>query len=467
MAYDYDVLTIGLGPAGMAVAAMASAMGLKVCAIEKHKIGGECMNCGCIPSKALLRMAHTRHMFSRLDAMELTSSPLPETKQPFRRIQDYLSFINDKKTMKMFTKVDLRLGKGSAVFTDPHTVSLGQERITAKRVFICSGSQPMVPPIPGLADLDYLTNTNIFTLEKIPESLVIIGGGAIGCEMAQAFSRLGSRVTIVHMDAHLIPVGNRAPGLLLEEVFLKEGIRVYNGRTITRAEKQGADIVLHTNQNEEIRGRRLLVAAGRKANTEGLGLDKAGIAYSKKGITVNKHLQTNRRGVYAVGDVNGHFLLSHAAMHQGMIALMNSMLPYGFKRNFKKYVVPWTVFTDPAVSHVGMTERQLERSGLTFEVTESRYEDYGAAIAEDVAIGYVQAFASPMGRIYGAGIVGEGAADMINEWGLAIQKRMRLADIMMLQHSFPSMSFLNKRVGETWMMGKLAPWLQRLIRWWF
>ncbi|MBE0635991.1 FAD-dependent oxidoreductase [Candidatus Bipolaricaulota bacterium] len=467
MRYDYDVGVIGLGPAGMAVSVMASNMGLRVLAIERRALGGECMNVGCIPSKALLQMAHVRHLFTRSSEFALEQVPhIPDPVDPFQTLGRHIQFINDRKTAKMFEKVDLKLGLGSASFVDPHTIAVGDVRHTAKRFFICTGTQPALPPIPGLDSVDVLTNETLFQLDSVPQSLLIIGGGAMGCEMAQAFKRLGSEVTIVHLDSHLLPHGDADAGRMLEDAFTREGIAVYNERNIRQVGVEGDCVVLKTDRNETFHGQRLLVAAGRQHDLSDLALENAGVEYSKAGILVNAHLRTTQRAIYAPGDCNGVFLFSHSAMHQGMIALMNAIAPWPVRFNYTKYVVPWTVFTDPPVAHVGWLERDLQKSGIDYEVHEEKYEDYGAAIAEGLAVGSVRAYVSKMGRIYGVRIIGAGAGEMINEWGLAIQNKMRLSKIMFLQHSFPSMSFLNKRVSERWMMKRMeSPSLRSLVRW--
>jgi len=467
MRYDYDAGVIGLGPAGMAVSMMASNMGLRVLAVERRALGGECMNVGCIPSKSLLQMAHVRHTFTRASEFALSNvAKLPDPVDPFQTLARHVRFINERKTTKMFEKVDLKLGKGSASFLNPRAISVGDRAYTAKRFFICTGTQPAVPPIPGLDSVDYITNETLFQLESIPESLLIIGGGAMGCEMAQAFSRLGSRVTILHLDPHLLPHGDWDAGKMLEEVFAKEGIAVYNGRGIRHVGTEGNAIVLQTDHNETFRGQRLLVAAGRQHNLTDLNLEEANVEYSEKGIRVDSQLLTTNRSIYAPGDCNGAFLFSHAAMHQGMIALMNAIAPWPIRFDYAKYVVPWTVFTNPPVAHVGWLERELKESDIPYEVHEEKYEDYGAAIAEGLAIGSVRAYVSKAGRIYGVRIIGHGAGEMINEWGLAIQNKLRLSKIMFLQHSFPSMSFLTKRVSERWMMKRMeSPFLQSLVRW--
>jgi pyruvate/2-oxoglutarate dehydrogenase complex dihydrolipoamide dehydrogenase (E3) component len=456
MKFDYDLICIGMGPAGMAVSAMASAMGLKVCSIESRQVGGECMNAGCIPSKSLLRMAEARHVFSKLGSMELGATPLPPVKRPFERIQTYIDYIRDRKTRPMFDSVELLLGQGEASFADGHTVEVDGRRMSAKRIFIATGTRPAVPPVEGLDSVSFLTNENVFCIDSVPESMVVIGGGPMGCEMAQAFSRLGCRSVIVHMDPYLLPAGERDAGDLLEASFKDEGIQVYNSRKLTRVAPSAVGLRLETDRGETLEAQKLLVAAGRKYDPSALRLEKAGVEVAANGsLPVNPYLQTNRSHIYAVGDCNGEHLLTHAAMHQGMIALMNAMMPWPFKQDFRKYVVPWTVFTDPEVSHVGLHAAELERRGTSYETVEMDYADYGAAIAEDAAVGFVKVYASRSGRIFGARIVGRGAGEMIGEWALAIQKRVRMHEVMMLQHSFPTMSFLSKRTGDQWMMNRM------------
>ncbi len=468
MKYDNDIICIGLGPAGMAVSIMGSEMGLSVCSIEKHKIGGECMNVGCIPSKALLKMAHVRAFFDKLDVMELENSPKPAVKKPFLRIADYIKYINEKKTVGMFHKVRLILGKGEAKFVDPHTVEVAGEKISAKKIFIAVGTKPFIPPIEGLDKIDYLTNEKIFSLTEIPKSLVIIGGGAIGCEISQAFSRLGCKCSMIHVGEHLIPNGDEDAGRILESVFKEEGIDVYNGKRILKVENSEGGVTLYAEGGITITAEKLLVCAGRQPVHTELGLENAGVKYDKTAVKVNRKLQTSRGHIYAVGDCNGYYLLSHAAMHQGMIAIMNSMMPGPFKFSFDKFVVPWTVFTEPEISRVGMSEAELERCNIKYEVVEVKYEDYGAAIAENVGIGMVKSLVGPTGRIYGVTIVGHGSGEMINEWALAIQEKIPIWKIMMLQHSFPTMGFLTKRNSEAWMMNKMgSKFLRKMCKFMF
>lgn len=474
MAYDYDVLVIGMGPAGMAVSAMAAEMDLKVCSIERHRLGGECMNVGCIPSKALLRMAKTRNVVRLLDRMELGTVSLPQVRNPFQRIQADLRYINDNKTKRMLNKVDLVLQQGTASFVDPHTVVVGDSQgdgtakrtITAKRIFIATGTQPAIPPLSGIDTVEVLTNNNLFTLDRIPESLVILGGGAIACEMAQAFSRLGSRCTLIIRGAHLLRGVDADAVQLLEDTFQQEGIEVLRHQTIQQImPAENGRVKVLTEEGDVVEAEKLLVAMGRTMDFSGLNLEKAGVKYDRTGIQVNAYLQTSQNHIFAVGDCNGYAQYSHAAMHQGMIALINSLLPHPFKRDFRKFVVPWTIFTEPQISHVGPSEAQLQEQGLSYEAVQVRYEDYGAAIAEGVDVGFVKVLTTATGKLHAATVVGEGSGDMVNEWGLAIQRKLRMYDILFLQHSFPSMAFLNKRIAETWMMKRMQlPWLRAIAR---
>ncbi|MEA3306541.1 MAG: NAD(P)/FAD-dependent oxidoreductase, partial [Elusimicrobiota bacterium] len=455
MKYDFDLICIGLGPAGMAVSIMGAEMGLKVCAIEKNKIGGECMNVGCIPSKSLLRISKFKHSLSKLIDMGLMEGQIPDIKSPFAKIDGYLDFISGRKTLSMFDKVNLILGEGSASFVDAHTVKVGSKQITAQKIFIATGTEPMVPPIDGIKDINVLTNNNIFKLTEVPRSLTIVGGGAIGCEMAQAFSRLGTKCSIVQMDEFLVPVGDRKAGELLEDVFKKEGIEVYNSRKIISVKNEGPEIVLRTEDGLCLKSEKLLMAAGRKIVLDGLNLENADIKYTKRGVQVDGKYRTSVKHIYCVGDCNGGIMLSHAAMHEGMFAVMNAVSPLALF-TYKDYVIPWTVFTEPQISHVGMREDELKKKGIKYETHIMKYEDYGAAIAENVGVGFVKIYTNYWGKVFGASIVGDGSGEMINEWALIIQKKIRLHSVMFLAHSFPTMGFMSKRVAEMWMMKKMG-----------
>ena len=461
--YDYDIAVIGMGPGGMAVSAMGAEMGLKVCAIEARALGGECMNVGCIPSKALLRVGKLRHAVTQLVERGVGAGQEPRLQGVFERLQKDLKYIGEAKTRGMFEKVELLLQQGRASFADDHTLLLGERRISAKRIFIATGTSPMLPEVPGLTPEMTLTNDNLFSLPEVPARLVIWGGGTIACEMAQAFRRMGAEIDMVIRAKHLLRRVDPDAVSLLEETLQSEGVRIHRETSLARVEDDKRIVLTN---GEVLPAAKVLVALGRKRSFEGLNLEAAGVRYTEKGIEVNNFLQTSVPHIYAVGDCNGFHEFSHAAMHQSMLALMNCMLPWPSKLNFRKYVVPSTIFTEPQVSQVGASAQELTARRVRFETVKVNYADYGAAIAEGVDKGFVKVHISRTGKILGAGVVGEGSADMINEWGLAVQKGLCITSLLMLQHSFPSMSFLNKRIAETWMMNRMKgnAWMRLMAR---
>jgi len=461
----YDIIVIGMGPAGMAVSAMGSAMGLDVLAIENNKIGGECLNVGCIPSKALLKAGEAKAVSDNLKKYGIISGGKSVARTTLKVVRDKIEFISGPKTTKMFEKVEIILKNGMAHFVDKNTIQVGDNTYRGKKIFIATGTEPFIPEIPGLKDVPYLTNMNLFDEKNIPATLTVIGGGAIGSEMAQAFSRLGSKVVLIHNEKHLIPMGDEEGALVLEEKFREEGITVYNSANIEKVEKKGKLILVHS-AGKVIKSDKLLVATGRKAVIEPLKLENAGITHTDKKIIVDKYLRTNVKNIYAVGDVNSIALYSHAAMHQGMLALMNALNPIPFTRfRWDKYIVPWSVFTKPEFAHAGLTESEIKSQGIKYEVIQENYRDYGRTIADGVPEGFVKVFATKRGKVLGATIVGESASELIHEWILAIQNGISLFDIMMTQHSFPTISLLNKRIAEIWMMKKMgSPLIKKIVK---
>ncbi len=461
------MIVIGMGPAGMALSAMGAAMGLDVLGIEKNKVGGECLNCGCIPSKALLKGAEALAGARELDKFGIKAQLDFQGGDPMEVVRTKIHGINDKKFMKTFEAVTLISGKAS--FEDAQTVRVGDDLYRAKKIFIATGTEPFIPPIPGIDTVpDVLTNVNMFEIEAMPESLTIIGGGAIGAEMAQAFSRLGTKVAVVHMDPHLVPVGDEEAGNLLQSVLEKEGVTIRNGAKIEKVSYDNGMVSVHAG-GEVFESQRLLVAAGRKPVLEPLYLDKAGIAYTKRGITVDEHMRTNVKNIYAAGDCNGESLLSHAAMHQGMLALMGAMSPFplGMLRR-SRYVVPWAVFTEPEIAQVGLTEKEARAKGLKIEVVKKEYKTYGRTVADGKPQGFVKVLVGRRHTILGATIVGKAASDIIQEWTMAIQHNISMPKVMMTQHPFPSMATINKMVAEQWMMGKMgSSFMQKMARWFF
>ncbi|MCS6894207.1 MAG: FAD-dependent oxidoreductase [Deltaproteobacteria bacterium] len=451
-------VVIGLGPAGMACTLMANSMGIPVTAIEKRKIGGECLNYGCIPSKALIKACRVKYLAKHSDVFGFRPSEL-QALEIFKRVRDVVHAVNVGKTVKMFETVDLILGKGEARFINENTVEVADQKIQAKKIFLCLGTSPKLPTaVPGFEKINYLTNETVFDLDDIPRSIIVLGGGPIGCELGQCFARLGSKVTIVNSSTRLLPKADIEASQLLEQVFRSEGIDIFNNvQVISFNRGMSGEVIVSLSNGIEINAEKILIAIGRKMDYSSMNLENAGIKWSSNGIEVNDHLQTTNPCVYAVGDCNGYKLFTHSAMHQGMIAIINSLIPNWlgvFRKNFKRFVVPWSVFTEPEVSSVGLTESELRNLGLKYDSVMLKYADYGRALADGSEIGFVKVYFKKGVRptVLGATIVGENSAEMIHEWALSIQKKLTLFDIMFLQHSFPTFSFLNKRIPEQWMM---------------
>ncbi|MDR5658415.1 NAD(P)/FAD-dependent oxidoreductase [Serpentinicella sp. ANB-PHB4] len=448
----YDAIVIGLGPAGMAIAGMAPLMGLKVLAIESHKVGGECLNYGCIPSKAMLKIGEVAYSTKKLDFFGLKSTSEITSSAPMDNVRTKTPKINNQMAEKMFPGVDLIIDKGLASFVDSHTVEVDGEKYEGKTIFIATGTEPFIPPIPGIQDVPILTNQNVFALEEVPESLTIIGGGAIGSELAQAFSRLGSKVTVVQKNSFLVPIGDEEAGHVLEDQFKKEGIKVFNDTQIEKVEQKNNKIYTHTT-NGVLESDKLLVATGRQPVLEPLNLEKAGIDFDKRGIIVDEYNKTSQPHIFALGDCNGKSLLSHAAMHQSMLSLMSMFTPEpaeSLKRS--NHLVPWAVFTKPEIAQVGMTEREVKEKGTDYIVVKEDYANYTRAASEGHTTGFVKVITDLRGTIYGVTICGEAGSELIHEWVLAMQNRLTMFNIVMMQHTFPTLSLLNKRVAEQWMM---------------
>lgn len=442
----YDLIVIGVGPAGLTAAVMGATMGLSVCAIEQNLVGGECTNYGCLSSKALIKY-------------QLLNLP-PKT--PFGKVHDMITKARKEELEPLLNGVDFI--KGTASFIDDKTITVNGESMRAKRIAIATGTKAAVPPIAGMDTVDYLTNDTVFSLTSTPASMIIIGGGMIGAELSLAFCRLGCKCTIIQANAYLVPTGEAKAGMLLEAEYRKLGIDIFNGEQIASIAKENDEVILKTASGKEIRAEKLLVAAGRRQNFASVNLDNAGIKYTKHGISVDKYLRTNKKHICAVGDCNGGTMISNVAIHQAMIGLMNTFIPWPFKYNIHKFCKPWTAFTEPEISHVGMTTKELDAKGISYDTVEVAFSEYGGATIQGATIGYIQVFASWYGKIYGVSIVGKNSGEMINEWALAIQNKRLLFDVMMTMHVFPTIGFLSKRVAENWMMGiAKKPLMHRLF----
>ncbi|GHA03453.1 hypothetical protein GCM10008090_10680 [Arenicella chitinivorans] len=465
--YEANLVVIGAGSAGLVSAYIAAAVKAKVILIERHKMGGDCLNTGCVPSKAILRSAKVASLMRRADEFGIESVPVkPVFKKVMQRVQDVVAAIEPHDSVERYTELGVECVKGDAQIVDPHTVRVGEREITTKSIIIAAGASPFVPPIEGLDKIKYLTSDNIWQLNECPKRLVVLGGGPIGCELSQAFSKLGSEVTIVEMADQIM---GREDGDVVDVVskrFAQDGIRVLTGHRAVKV-SDGRERLLHcdTAQGQiEIPFDALLVAVGRKANTEGMALDSLGIELNQNGtIDTDQYLRTAVPNIFACGDITGPYQFTHAASHQAWYATVNAL--FGFLKKFKVdyRVIPWATFTAPEVARVGLSEADARQLNIDYEVTKYGIDDLDRAIADGEAHGFVKII-TPRNKdkILGVTIVGHQAGDLIAEYVLAMKHNIGLNKILGTIHLYPSFSEANKYVAGNW---KRAHQPQTLLKW--
>ncbi|MEN0086900.1 MAG: FAD-dependent oxidoreductase [Pseudomonadota bacterium] len=447
-----DICVIGGGSGGLTVAAAAASFGVDVVLLEKGKMGGDCLNYGCVPSKAII--AAGKHAQSAREGHKYgVNLPEPEVdyKAVHNHIHDVIGTIAPNDSVERFTSLGVNVIEEAGEFIDANTVRAGDYEIKARRFVVATGSSAFVPPIPGLQDVDYLTNESLWDLTKLPKHLIVIGGGPIGMEMAQAHRRLGSEVTVIE---GMKVFGKDDPELvaLLVERLREEGIDIREGAKVSRIEKRGKTgvKVIAEIDGEEVAfdGSHVLVATGRAANVNGLGLEAAGIEYDRRGITVNKKMNTTNKRVLAIGDVAGSLQFTHMAGYHAGIAIRNILFRLGAKENVE--IIPWATYTQPELSHVGLNESQaVERFGDKAQILRFPYAENDRAIAERKTLGLIKVLADGKGRVVGASIVGEGAGEMINMWALAVTHKMKLKDITAYVPPYPTMGEIGRRAAVT------------------
>ncbi len=459
-----DLVVIGGGPGGLVVASVAAQLGLRVTLAEQSdRLGGDCLHTGCVPSKSLIAMSRMAHAARQGVANGLLSS-MPDIDfasaiAHVDRVIGKIQLHDDPERFRSYG-CDVRFGK--AVFTSEREVVVDDEIIRGRRFLIATGSQPSIPPIPGLDEAGYDTNETIFQRRNLPARLAVIGGGPIGVELAQAFARLGSEVTIVEMADQLLGRMDNKAAETLWEVLEAEGVHVRLSAAITSVRRAGDARQIVLESGETVECDRILVAAGRRPAVNGLGLDAAGVEYDRRGIQVDNRLRTSRRHIFAVGDVCGPLQFTHVAEYQAGVALANIAFRMPKKTDYR--VVPVVVYTDPEVAAVGLTEQQAGDKGIRYEVAEFPMADIDRAIADDAPAGYAR-FLLNKGRIIGASIVGAHAGELIHEVALAMQLGAKAKHISELVHAYPTYAQLNRRTINSTYAGLLQSRKVRLLVW--
>jgi pyruvate/2-oxoglutarate dehydrogenase complex dihydrolipoamide dehydrogenase (E3) component len=451
-----DLCVIGAGSGGLAVAAGAVQMGAKVVLIEKGKMGGDCLNYGCVPSKSLIAAGRAAHAIRHAARFGVDGH---EPRIDFLGVHDHvkgvIAAIAPHDSQERFEGLGVRVIRAPARFVGAQEIEADGRRIHARRIVVATGSSPALPPIPGLAEVPHLTNETVFDLTERPEHLIVIGGGPIGCELAQAHRRLGAAVTILELFS-ILPKDDpaavgvvrdqlRADGIdLREQVEVKAVARGGNGIALT-IEEAGAE--------QRIEGSHVLVAAGRRANVDGLDLEAAGIEYGPKGIKVDARLRTSNRRAYAIGDVAGGFQFTHMAAHHASVVIKNALFKLPAKVDDR--AVPWVTYTEPELGHVGLTEGMAKEQGVAVQALRWSFRENDRAQAERATAGFAKALVDRRGRIHGATIVGERAGELIQPWVLAMSAGIKIGAMAQFIAPYPTLGEVSKRAAGSYYTPKL------------
>ncbi len=461
-----DICVIGAGSGGLTVAAAAASFGVEVVLIEKAHMGGDCLNYGCVPSKAMIAAAKHRHGFNDLKAFGIEAQ---EPKVNFRKVHDHvhsvIAAIAPNDSVERFTALGVNVIKAHARFLDGDTVEAGEHMIKARRFVIATGSSPFVPPIPGLDKIDYLTNETIFEQTRRPQHLIVIGGGPIGMELAQAHRRLGSQVTVLE---GLTALGKDDPELtaIALDKIRGEGVAIHEGAQVVAVEpraKTGVTVRYKIDDIEhQVDGSKVLVATGRAANVNELGLETAGIEFDRRGIKVDAKLRTANRRVYAIGDVTGGLQFTHVAGYHAGLVVRAILFRQGAKPN--DHIIPWATYTDPEIAHVGMSEQQAREAKSNIQILRWPYHENDRAQAERKTTGLIKMTTDKRGKLLGVSIVGHNAGEMINMWALALSQNLSVRDIAGYVSPYPTMAEVGKRAAITYFAPwTRKPWVRRII----
>jgi pyruvate/2-oxoglutarate dehydrogenase complex dihydrolipoamide dehydrogenase (E3) component len=474
---SYDLVVLGAGAAGLTAAGLGASFGAKTLLVERDRPGGDCTWTGCVPSKTLLRAAHVAHLTRTASRCGLADA---EPEVPFPRIIRHVHAVRqeiyeDADSPEALAEFGVEVWKGDARFRDPHHVEIetpeGSRTVHARFVVIATGGRPVVPDVEGLEEAGYLTSDSLFEIERLPRRLVVVGAGPVGMEMSQAFRRLGAEVTVVSRGERPLSRDDPDHARRLQALMEGEGIRFHLGATVEAVRREGEDRVvsarLADGSRQQLRADAVLVAIGRRPNTEGLGLVEARVAFTEEGVRVDERCRTSNRHIYAVGDVTGEYQLTHMGEHMAKVALSNAILKIPAKLD--RDHVPWVTFTDPELACLGASEAELKEAGTAYEVYRFPYEKMDRAITESVPEGEVKVFATRWrGKILGASVLGERAGELVSLYAVAMRNGVTLRQISDTIFPYPTYGLGARRAADQWYARKQFPWavrtLQRLFR---
>jgi len=462
-----DICVIGGGSGGLTVAAAAAAFGVPVVLVEGGKMGGDCLNYGCVPSKALIAAGKTAETMRHAGAFGIRPvDPDVNFGKVHEHVRSVIEAIAPNDSVERFTAMGVHVIQDYGRFTDRRTLVAGDYEIRARRFVVATGSSPFVPPIPGLDEVPYLTNETIFDQTRKPGHLIVIGGGPIGMEMAQAHRRLGSEVTVIEGMKALGKDDPELAAIVLDRIRA-EGVAIHEGARVVEIVNKSRSTVTVRFETEagpgEVVGTHILVATGRKPNVERLDLDKAGIKSEKAGIKVDRTLRTTNRRIFAIGDVTGGLQFTHVAGYHAGLVVQTILFRLAGKEN--REIIPWATYTDPELAHVGLTEDEARKRKRNIKVPRWTYAENDRAQAERKTTGHVKMVTDRKGRILGATIAGAGAGEMINLFALALANGMKAADLRSYISPYPTMTEMAKRAATSYYVPATRnPWVRRLIR---
>lgn len=445
---NVDICVVGAGSGGLSVAAGASQMGADVVLIEKHKMGGDCLNTGCVPSKALLAAGHAAQNVRHAGRYGVGAAlGTIDPAGVFGHVHGTIGAIAPMDSVERFEGLGVNVIQAAGQFTGRGEVKADGRTIRARRFVVATGSSPFVPPVPGIDGVDYVTNETVFDQTAIPEHLIVLGGGPIGIELAQAHRQLGARVTVLEMFS-IMPKDDPELVDVVRGRLTAEGIEIYEQGRVERVEKteRGVRVVAQCGGTERtFDGDRLLVAAGRRPNVHGLGLDTAGVGFSDKGIEVDARLRTSNKKIFAVGDVAGGYQFTHVAGYHAGVVIKNALFRMPAKADYR--AVPWVTYTTPEVAQVGLTEAQAKEQGHDFRVLRWPFHDNDRAQAEGETDGLVKAIVTPKGKILGCGICGPHAGELIHTWTLAMTQNIKVGAVAQMIAPYPTLGEVSKRAA--------------------
>lgn len=445
MVKKYDIAIIGAGAAGLTAAFTGAGFSKKVVLIDKNLPGGECTWSGCIPSKSLINIAKEVH-----HAKKYTPDLQVDTSVVLKDVQEVIQKVYAGESPEVLQDAGIDFINSYAKFVGPHTLEVAGETIEAKKIILSTGSSPLVPPIEGLDNVDYLTNETIFTQKAFPKTMTILGGGPIGVELSQALNRIGVNVTLVEKSERILSNDEADMVSMIQQRLIDEGVTIYTGANAVRAEQKGEQIDLIVEKDGiemTVTGEGLLVALGRKANVKGYGLETAGVEYTSKSIHVDEHMETTAKGIYAIGDVVGPYQLSHMANAQGITAAQNAILPINKKMNYEH--VTWVTYTDPELGRSGMSEQQArEKYGDAIRVYEHDYADIDRANTKKDSIGKVKLILDKKGYILGATILGDRAGEIISQIQTIKSLNINMGKLSTVIHPYPTYSEVLVKIGK-------------------